>query len=736
MSLQSLGKTNKNTTGTDHPEQRRSAIASPAAKSAFDAAVDYLNRRAEKGKLARSGPDDRPMFERIAKSNIRQASPVEKSLASSQAGVLYMSGNSGAYALKASACLAKSGKGLSLGLEADALGSTMDMEASGAGVLFGGVGLAANAVKLKNTRDKKKGAIDAMAKNLEKARLHVERPDCANADTAASYRQFMEASKSVVHKNKDKWIEESSDSNLLQHQNGATVARYAMNTSSSVVNLVGAGASTVASTPVGPFLSVGVGAAEMAAASVTLESGRRKSRSLRGKLAAIESWRYQRKNAGLNLPVVAIAEACRGEMRRQERLANWVKRGAKVQFAKATGNVTLGLAGGVLAAVGVATVLGAAAITAGIAVAVVGAFLSAAYLGYTAVRSVRNARSERHCVRRQKQAQGLIATHSRAELQRLMGEADTQLRKATAITVQRGGFLNTGRRTLQVETVDAGRNAYVGLHLMAQELADMVGNGKRGNRLPAEAVLAFLETPDDPQQCDQYVTREQGAILRLLQSSGMSAFDIHSLCMAAGGISGEDQLCYLKQAIAGAIGLPFRLGSNGREKSLTPFAYLAPVQDLMATPSFAANVKSGKADQITAAGALFGQVDFYAFAIAMADPALPVAADGSVAQVARKLLAVEKDRRQLLLSTLGKDDEKTKKVLLTDGGFDDMAVADLFAFLSKHASEMSAGPEHARNHLNGEKAASWLQQWRAAEARGVLPDRPWVRLVCEMASRI
>jgi hypothetical protein len=647
MEKPSLTKVGEKFTKVDQSANRqRMASASSAAKPAFDAAVDYLNRRAEKGKLARSGPAAAPVFEKIAKSHARAPGRLEKGLVASPTTTGYLPATSAAYAGKGVAGLAKSAKHAPSGAKAAAAGSTMDFAASSAGVAFNGVALAASAAKLHSARRRKEDTIALMTENLEKARSHVQEPGRANAETAAAYRTFMAASRSVVSKGKDSWIESASDSNLNQHQLGATVARYAINTGSSVVNVAGACANTVAATPVGPFLVVGVSAAEIASAGVTLEAGRRKSRSLRSKLVQIESWRYRRKNAGLNLPVVGIYEACKSEVRRQERLADWVKRGAKIQIAKASGNLALGITGGVLAALGVAAVIGTAAITAGIAIVAVGSLVSAAYLGYVAVRTVRNARAERHCKRRQAEAQGLIATQSHEALTTLMGETDPQRRKATAITVERGGFLHAGQRALRVANVDVGRNAYVGLHLMAHELAGMVGHGNLANRAPADAVLAFLEKAEDSQQCDEAISKEQGAILRLLQTSGMSPFEIQTLCDAASVMKADAQLCYLKQAIAAAMGIPFRLAADGREKPLTPFAYLAPVEDLMADPEFAANAQStDQARNFAAAKTLFSRVDFDAYAKAMADPVVPVGVEGSVGYLARKILADEKKRR-------------------------------------------------------------------------------------------
>lgn len=630
------------------PVRPKFAEASKAAAPAFNQAVDYLKRRAEKGKLNASGPDDAPIYRLLSKSHARKASKAACDLTHARTTAANLSANAVASGTKVAAGLAKAVKNIPGGAQAAELGSKVDLGASGAGVALNGVALAASTVRFKNIRSKKKAALKDMTENLEKARAHVNNPEAANAETAKAYRKFTAAAKLVLHKDKDGWIPGTSDLGLEQQQAASTVARYAISTSSNIVSVIGAGANSAAASPAGPFLAAAVGPFEAIGATATLESGRRKSHKLNEKLATLESWRYQRTNAGLELPVNGICRAYAGEVRRQERLVNWVKRGARIQFAKATGNMAFGIAGGVMLSLGLAAVVGTAVLTAGIVVAAAAAALSAAYLAYVAVRTARNARSERHGKRSQMQAQALIATHPRDQLRGFMRATDPESRKAIAVTVERGGPFNAGRRTVRLPSVDAGRNAYVGLHLMSHELSDMIGRGDRAEWPKLDAAISFLAKAEDPQQSGRHIRKEAGAVLRLLQASGMSPFEIQTLCDAASAMKGEDRILYLKRAIAGAIGIPFRVDSSGKEKALTPFAYLGRVQDLIATPGFAANaLSSDKSKNFKAAKALFAGLDYHAFAKAMADPGLPPGGKvGSAAHLARKLVLVEAERRR------------------------------------------------------------------------------------------
>ncbi|MDO9217813.1 MAG: hypothetical protein Q7U14_11115, partial [Lacisediminimonas sp.] len=222
-----------------------------------------------------------------------------------------------------------------------------------------------------------------------------------------------------------------------------------------------------------------------------------------------------------------------------------------------------------------------------------------------------------------------------------------------------------------------------------------------------------------------------------LQDSGMSPFEIQTLCDAASGMKGDQQLCYLKQAIATALGIPFRLAADGREKPLTPFAYLAPVQDLMDDPAFAAKVNSpDKKDNFAAAQALFSRLDFYAFDAAMADPVMPAGAKGSVGYIARELLANEKERRRIILRDACSEDGPAVSALKNYAGFDEQSAKRLAFFVRSHARHIGTGVSAARKHLDGAKSENWLQLWRAAEAAGTLPDEPWVELVRDIASRV
>jgi len=223
--------------------------------------------------------------------------------------------------------------------------------------------------------------------------------------------------------------------------------------------------------------------------------------------------------------------------RQQSRLVRQAEREKK--FARARifrGGGTVGAGVGAVAGVVTAAVL-AAPETLG-ATLVVPLALGVYWTGLVATRNHKRVRADHNAKRRQRMAQAVTLVTPRDVLEHKLAGQDDDDNTVIRFTQEEGEYVpETGHfgikpRTLELDALD---NEYLGLHLLALKIQDLVRGGAYDENSP---------------------------VMKLVHVLGIDKLRLLAICKAAAAKKPSEQLDFIQAKLAPKLGIKFRVGAN------------------------------------------------------------------------------------------------------------------------------------------------------------------------------